>query len=93
MKSVLLSSTMFVSLSASILATPASAEGVAKSGSWVSEVIVTGHRETFSAPVTATATRTQTPIEEVPQSVQSLTRTFIEEQDLQTVSAAIPDQC
>jgi iron complex outermembrane receptor protein len=53
--------------------------------SWVGEVVVTGARGTFTAQSAATATRTLTPIEEVPQSIQALTRTLIEEQDLRTL--------
>ncbi|MEQ1784961.1 MAG: TonB-dependent receptor plug domain-containing protein, partial [Hyphomonadaceae bacterium] len=58
--------------------------------SWAKDsVVVTGEKDSITAPNTATATRTDTPIEKVPQSIQILTRTLIEEQDLQTVSDAL----
>ena len=58
--------------------------------SWARDVVVvTGQAERVSAPTAATTTRTPTPIEEIPQSVQVLTRTLLEEQELQTVSDAL----
>jgi len=65
------------------------AQNVAAGDSWVSEVVVTAQRGSITAPVAATATRTPTPIEETPQSIQVLTSTLIEEQDLQTISDAL----
>ena len=48
--------------------------------SWARDVVVvTGQAERVSAPTAATTTRTPTPIEEIPQSVQVLTRTLLEE--------------
>lgn len=71
------------------LALPAVAQE-ADGESWVLDrVVVTGRRESITSPDTATATRTSTPLEKVPQSVQILTRTLIEEQDLQTASDAL----
>lgn len=58
--------------------------------SWARDVVViTGQGETIAAPNAATATRTPTPAEEIPQSIQTLTRTLIEEQDLQTLPSAL----
>lgn len=57
--------------------------------SWVSEVVVTGARKTFTAPDASTATRTDTPLTAVPQSVQVLTRTLLVEQDVRTLSDAL----
>jgi iron complex outermembrane receptor protein len=65
------------------------AQDAAPGDSWVSEVVVTGQRGSITAPIAATATRTATPIEEVPQSIQVLTSTLIEEQDLRTISDAL----
>jgi outer membrane receptor protein involved in Fe transport len=41
------------------------------------DIIVTGARETYTAPETGAATRTDTPLIQVPQSVQVLTKTLI----------------
>ncbi len=61
-----------------------------RSGSWTNDdIIVTGERQEYAAPKAGTATRTDTPIEKIPQSIQTLTRTFIDEQDLQTISDAL----
>jgi len=58
--------------------------------SWVlDEFVVTSQRESFQAAETAAATRTPTPIEKIPQSIQVLTRTLLGEQDLQTFSDAL----
>ncbi len=70
------------------LATPALAQQ--SSESWARDVVVvTAQGETITAPNAATATRTPTPVEEVPQSIQTLTRTLIEEQELQTLPGAL----
>ncbi|MFM2042908.1 MAG: hypothetical protein RLY86_1484 [Pseudomonadota bacterium] len=54
------------------------------------EIIVTGtRRDTFAARDSAAATRTATPLIRVPQSIQVLTRTLLEEQDQQTLSDAL----
>lgn len=42
-----------------------------------SDIVVTGVRDGYSAPETSAATRTDTPLIQVPQSVQVLTRTSI----------------
>lgn len=56
---------------------------------WTPEIVVVGEREGYAAPVSGTATRTDTPLIEVPQSVQVLTRTLIEEQDRRTLGEAL----
>lgn len=56
---------------------------------WTPEIVVVGDREGYAAPVSGTATRTDTPLIEVPQSVQVLTRTLIEEQDRRTLGEAL----
>lgn len=80
----------------SVLASPAMAqEAAGPSASWradpitLDEIVVQGERGSLHAPSTATGTRTSTPIEKVPQSIQTLTRTLLEEQELQTISDAL----
>ncbi|WP_168074840.1 TonB-dependent siderophore receptor [Caulobacter sp. SSI4214] len=68
----------------------ASAPSTTTSGqSWVSEVLVTGAPQGYAAPTAASATRTDTPLIQVPQSVQVLTRTLIQEQDRRTLADAL----
>lgn len=68
----------------------ASAQEAEQRESWASEtIVVTGQRPSLTAPNASTATRTDTPVEEIPQSIQTLTRTLIEEQDLQTPADAL----
>nr|WP_313427253.1 TonB-dependent siderophore receptor [Brevundimonas diminuta] len=57
--------------------------------SWLGEVVVTSARDTYSAPTSGTATRTDTPLIHTPQSVQVITRTLIEEQDARTLADAL----
>lgn len=59
------------------------------SQSWVNEVVVTGVRTQDSAPDAASATRTDTPLTEIPQSVEVITRTLMEEQDTRTLADAL----
>lgn len=58
-------------------------------GGWTPEVVITATRDNYVETAAVTATRTATPIDEVPQSIQSLTRTLIEDQDLQNLSSAL----
>jgi len=53
------------------------------------QVVVTARRPNYTAAETSTATRTATPLIEVPQSVQVLTRSLIEEQDRRTLGDAL----
>ena len=57
--------------------------------SWVSEVVITGVRASYAAPAAASATRTDTPLIEIPQSIQVLTKTLLEEQDVRTLANAL----
>jgi iron complex outermembrane receptor protein len=70
----------------------ASAQDAAPSGNWTpsssEEVVVTGQRG-ITAPTATTATRTDTPIEEVAQSIQVLTKTLISDQEVRTLSDAL----
>jgi len=80
----LLSGAAFAALSA-----PAHGQDTTPDSWTVETVTVIGEADQISAPEAATATRTPTPIEEIPQSIQVLTRTLLEEQDLQTISDAL----
>jgi len=51
--------------------------------------MVTGRRSTYAAPETVSATRTDTPLIDVPQSVQVLTRSLLQEQDIRTLADAL----
>lgn len=85
----------YLALAASLIATPAFAEDIqtAPDGarpSWATDmIVVTGKRGVYTAPNTGAATRTDTPMTEVPQSVQVLTRSLIEEQDRRTLGDAL----
>ena len=77
------------------LFTVASAQGVdpgihEETGSWLVEtIIVTGNREGYSAPRTFSATRTNTDLIDVPQSVQVITGTLLKEQDRRQLGEAL----
>lgn len=76
---------------AALFAAPVVAQAVPQSApSWIGEtIVVTGKRATYADPDAASATRTDTPIHETPQSVQVLNRTLIEEQDRRTLADAL----
>jgi len=58
--------------------------------SWSGEtIVVIGERRSLSEPNAQTATRTMTPVEEIPQSIQTLTRALLEEQDQQSLASAL----
>ncbi|MCA0978838.1 TonB-dependent siderophore receptor [Qipengyuania flava] len=82
-------------LSTSVLAAPAVAQDVAQdpkeqTGSWLAEtIVVTGEREGYAAPFSSASTRTDTPLVEVPQSVQVLTDTLLKEQDRRQLNEAL----
>ena len=61
-----------------------------RSLSWTLEPInVSGNGESYSAPSSASATRTETPLIEVPQSVQVVTRAMLREQDSHSLADAL----
>lgn len=61
-----------------------------RSLSWTLEPInVSGSGESYSAPSSASATRTDTPLIEVPQSVQVVTRAMLREQDSHSLADAL----
>ena len=82
-------------LATSFLAAPVSAQDVAgeskeQPGSWLADtIVVTGAREGYAAPMSSASTRTDTPLVEVPQSVQVLTDTLLKEQDRRQLNEAL----
>lgn len=80
-----------------LLAVPASAQDDAAPAprrgdvpSWTgADVVVTGRRGAYAVPDSGSATRTDTPLTQVPQSVQVITRTLIDEQDRRTLGDAL----
>src|SRR5687768_10429634 len=62
------------------------AEGAASSGEGAEPIIVTGTRIGYDAKATSTATKTDTPLEDVPQSVSVITGQQIDDQALRSVS-------
>lgn len=61
-----------------------------EASSWtIKPVVITGRRERYAVPTATAATRTDTALIEVPQSVQVLTRSLIEEQDRRTLGEAL----
>ena len=82
--------TSLIALSCALAAaTPVLAQPADQSSGWTSEIVVTGVREAYAEPAAVTGTRTATPVEKVPQSVQSLTRQLIQDQDLQNLTGAL----
>ncbi|TWB23405.1 iron complex outermembrane receptor protein [Nitrospirillum amazonense] len=63
--------------------------GTASSWTSINEIIVTGLRQSYTGPNSDSATRTDTPLIEIPQSVQVLTRSLITEQDRRTLGDAL----
>ena len=58
--------------------------------SWTpDEIVIMGKREGYGEPDSSSATRTDTPLIETPQSVQVITRTLIKEQDRRTLGEAL----
>jgi len=76
-------------LAPSAIAQTASNEAV-QTPSWAgNDIIVTGQRPSYAETETNAATKTTTPLIQVPQSVQVLTRTLIREQDRRTLGDAL----
>lgn len=82
--------TSLFALTCALAATsPALAEDEPQSTGWTPEIIVTGVRDGYDVPAATSATRVATPVEKIPQSIQSLTRQLIEDQDLQNLTDAL----
>lgn len=63
-----------------------------RSRSWTFESInVSGNEESYTTPSSASATRTETPLIEVPQSVQVVTRAMLMEQGSHSLADALVD--
>lgn len=76
-------------LPATAVAQTASDQGKA-APSWAGDqIIVTGKRDTYAAPTSTSATRTDTPLIQVPQSVQVVTGALLKEQDRRTLGDAL----
>lgn len=72
------------------LGAPAFAQSTEDDPSWRQDVIViTGQRTDYSVSTTSSATRTEAPLIEVPQSVQVLTGTLLREQDRRQLNEAL----
>ncbi|MCP5179172.1 MAG: TonB-dependent receptor [Pseudomonadales bacterium] len=85
-------STASIAMSALCLCAANVAAEVARDNgdSWAIEtIVVTAERTGIHEPVAQTATRTPTPVEKIPQSIQTLNRNLIEEQDLQNLPSAL----
>jgi hypothetical protein len=63
--------------------------GTVESSWTIKQIVVAGRRERYAVPNGTSATRTDTPLIEVPQSVQVLTRSLILEQDRRTLGEAL----
>lgn len=71
-------------------AAPAFAQEEPQASGWTHEaIVVTEERQGYDEPDAVILTRTATPVEKVPQSVQSLTRKQIEGQYLQNLTDAL----
>ena len=82
--------TSIIALASALASTsPALAENGQPSAGWTPEIVVTGARDSYDAPAAVSATRAATPVEKIPQSIQSLTRQLIEDQDLQNLTDAL----
>jgi iron complex outermembrane receptor protein len=82
--------TSLLALSAALVATtPAFAQEADKTSGWTSEIVVTGQSTDYSITAATTATRTATPVEEIPQSIQTITRGLIDDQVLQNLTEAL----
>ncbi|AXE63968.1 ligand-gated channel [Hyphomonas sp. CACIAM 19H1] len=72
------------------LCAPAFAQAADEDASWRQDtVVVTGQRADYSVSGTASATRTDAPLIEVPQSVQVLTGALLREQDRRQLNEAL----
>ena len=83
--------TSLIALGAALAVTaPAHAETADQSTGWTpSEIVVTAYKDDGYKVTDAASLRTPVPILETPQSVQVLTRTLIDEQNLTTLSEAL----
>lgn len=90
-KPFLVASASLMTLATSIAAPPAVAQTTSAEDkpSWATDIVITGKRDGYAAPNSGSATRTDTPLIEVPQSVQIITSSLIREQDRRTLGDAL----
>lgn len=81
--------TSIIALAATLAFTSPAAAQTEDTPSWTRDIVVTGEREGYAVPTSSTATRTDTPLIEVPQSVQVVTRSLVQEQDRRTLGDAL----
>lgn len=74
---------------AALAAAPALAQEAAPAPSWTPEIIVTAQRPQAYAVDAASITRTDVPLLNTPQSIQVLTRSLLEEQQVTTLADAL----
>lgn len=71
-------------------APPSEPDEQRRTPSWTgADIVVTGQRQIYAEPDTSAATKTDTPLINVPQSVQVINKTLIEEQDRRTLADAL----
>lgn len=80
---------LLATLATAGLAGTAQAQTAPADARWTDTITVTGQREAYAVPDTAAATRTDTPVIQIPQSVQTLTRALLQEQDRRTLGEAL----
>jgi len=80
---------IFALASALVTTSPAIADDDQPNAGWTPEIVVTGAPEGYDAPAAVSGTRVATPVEKIPQSIQSLTRQLIDDQDLQNLTDAL----
>ena len=74
---------------ATACATGAAQAQTSTAPSWTDTIVVTGERQHYAVPEAGSATRTDTPVIQIPQSVQVLTRSLLDEQDRRTLGEAL----
>ncbi|WP_145204702.1 TonB-dependent siderophore receptor [Sphingobium sp. B2] len=84
-----LSSAMLVALCLTQAARAQAPETHGETSWTASTIIVTGERGHYATPTSSSATRTDTPLIQVPQSVQVITSALLQEQDRRTLGDAL----
>ncbi len=65
------------------------AERVAEAEADRTDVVVTAQRDSYATPATSSATRTSTPIKDIPQAITSIERQQIDDQAIRSISDAL----
>ena len=79
-----LMTTSFLAISA--MASPALADDSGEASDAAEPIVVTGARDTYRVPETSSATKTSTPILDVPQSISVVTSQQISDQNVRTIA-------